>query len=80
MNQTAKLARTFRKIAIKSTIAVTVILGAGSVGISSYVFSPPSVHRLSLPSNLIALDSPVGRQLLAESRTKQDYVILAQQF
>ncbi|MGG6269098.1 phytochelatin synthase family protein [Leptolyngbya sp. AN03gr2] len=80
MNQTAKLARTFRKIVVRSAIAITVIFGTSFVGISAYVFSPPSVHRLSLPSNLIGLDSPLGQQLLAESRTKQDYAILAQQF
>jgi hypothetical protein len=80
MNQSAQLARAFRNFAIKSAITTTIILSAGSVGISAYVLSPPSAHRLSLPSNLISLDSPLGQQLLLESHTKRDYAVLSQQF
>lgn len=80
LNQPAKLAQSFRKIAVRSGIVAAIVVGAGSIGISAYILSPPSVHRLALPANLISLDSALGQRLLSESHTKQDYAILAQQF
>jgi Phytochelatin synthase len=80
MNQPVKLARSFRRIAVRTGIVAALLLSAGIVSISAYVLSPPSVHRLSLPPNLISLDSPLGQQLLSQSRTKRDFAILAQQF
>lgn len=80
MSQSTKITRSLCKIAIKFGSAAAFILGIGFVGIGVCVFSPPSVHRLSLPPNLIALDSTLGQRLLSESRTKQNYAVLSQQF
>lgn len=80
MSQSVKLARSLRKIAVRFGIAAALFLSAGVVGVSAYVLSPPSVNRLSLPPNLISLESPLGQQLLFQSRTKRDQAILTQQF
>lgn len=80
LNQNAKLTRSFRNIAVKSGMVAALVLGVGAAGISAFILTPPSVNRLSVPSNLISLESEIGQQLLAESRVKSDYALLSQEF
>ena len=85
MRQSAKSTQSIRKIsvhkiALGSGIAAALIFAVGSICIGMYVFSPPAVHHLALPSNLISLDSDLGQRLLFESHTQQNYVMLSQQF
>jgi hypothetical protein len=72
--------RSFRKIAVKSGLFVALFLSVGTVGIITLMLTPPSTNRLSIPSNLISLESQGGQKLLAESRTKQDYASLSRHF
>ncbi len=80
INQNTKLKSSVRNLAVKSGIVAAIVFGSGAVAISAFMLTPPTVNRLVVPSNLIALDSKIGQQLLAESRFKSDYTSLAQHF
>lgn len=65
-----------RQIAVV-TASVTGLLGISTVAaVGYYAFVPPSMKRLPLPSNLISLESPVGKEILSSSQIKQDYTPL----
>lgn len=63
-----------------SSIALFALLVLGSVLVWNKYFRPPAIDLLPLPENLIALESPVGRKLLAESEFVADYDPLAANF
>lgn len=69
-----------RQIAAKTGIVAGLLGITGLAGVGYYLFSPPPVHRLPLPKELISLESQTGIQLLGESQTRQDYTPLSTYF
>lgn len=63
-----------------SSIALFALLVLGSLLVWDKYFRPPAIDLLPLPENLIALESPAGRKLLAESEFVADYGQLAANF
>jgi hypothetical protein len=61
-------------------IAVLLLLLLASLLVWNRYFRSPSIDRLSLPDNLIALESAAGRKLLLESEFIADYERLAANF
>lgn len=63
-----------------SSIALFALLVLGSLLVWDKYFRPPAIDLLPLPENLIALESPAGRKLLAESEFVADYGQLTANF
>lgn len=63
-----------------SSIALFALLVLGSLLVWDKYFRSPAIDLLPLPENLIALESPAGRKLLAESEFVADYGQLTAHF
>jgi hypothetical protein len=61
-------------------ITFLAVLLLGSAAIWNRYFRTPPIERLPLPDHLVALESPAGRTLLAESNFIADYEGLAANF
>lgn len=69
-----------RQIAAKVATVAGLLGITGLAAVGYYVFTPPSVNRLTLPKHLISLESPMGKKLLSESQIQKDYSLLHTKF
>ena len=69
-----------RKILGYFVIGFCLYLGIKLATILNFVFATPQISIEKLPSNLIALDSPKGQKMLAESKYHKDYFNLQPNF
>lgn len=65
-------------ITISSVTGLLSLTGLATLGY--YAFVPPPRKQLSLGPNLTSLESPIGEQMLAQSKISQDYTPLKTYF
>ncbi|MCL1636116.1 phytochelatin synthase family protein [Luteimonas sp. SX5] len=64
---------------VLGAVPLLLLLAAGGVGWNRY-FRTPSVDRLPIPEQLVSIQSPSGRKLVAQSGYAADYDSLAANF
>jgi hypothetical protein len=61
-------------------LGFAILLVVAASGVWNLAFRTPPLNPLPLPDGLISIESPTGRELLAESRYMADYERLAENF